>query len=341
MEKRSKRIYEARSQSLFLSYLIMQAEMLIPLLSPTEYNQIHFGNRSPLGTSHSNSIIPSAAAPYIEVYRRGIPGYQCKGLVPAHRRNFYILSLVTGGEARRIFNLRSYHVFPPTLVFIPPHVVTTWESLTDVQEGFICAFSAEFVRGSEVKPFVEQLPFFHFGAEPVLSLSDEQVAQAKRLFEDMEGEYVHRKPERDEILRSYLRVLLIQAKRWYATSPQPSNELPAGVQLTKRFLAILESVYQLDTPTHLRNRRSVSEYAEHLCVHPTHLNDTLKELTGKTASEHIRERLLMEAKLLLKHTALPIADIAFRLDFSEPAHFSHFFRKSTEYTPIQFRSLQG
>lgn len=316
----------------------MHTEMLIPLLSPTEYNQIHFGNENTAGAGRS--VIPGAAAPYIEVYRRGgIP--ICRGQIPAHRRDFYILTLVTVGEARRIFNLRSYHVFPATLVFIPPHVVTTWESLTDVQEGFVCAFSAEFVRGSETKPFVEQLPFFHFGVEPLLSLSGEQVVQAKQLFEDMEREYVHRESESDEVLRSYLRVLLIQAKRWYAANPQPNNELPAGVRLTKRFLAILESAYQVGTPTQFPNRRSVSEYAAHLCVHPSHLNATLKELTGKTASEHIRERLLMEAKLLLKHTVLPIADIAFRLDFSEPSHFAHFFRKSTKYTPTQFRSLQG
>src|SRR5207248_10168728 len=61
---------------------------------------------------------------------------------------------------------------------------------------------------------------------------------------------------------------------------------------------------------------------------PNHLNRTVKEVSGRTASSHIAEMLLHEAKVLLKYTNLSVAEIAYRLQFSEPSSFNR-DRKST------------
>jgi AraC family transcriptional regulator, transcriptional activator of pobA len=51
----------------------------------------------------------------------------------------------------------------------------------------------------------------------------------------------------------------------------------------------------------------------------------------------ISERLLLEAKKLLRYTDLPIAEVADYLGFAEPTHFSHFFRQKLALTRLAYR----
>jgi AraC-like DNA-binding protein len=64
----------------------------------------------------------------------------------------------------------------------------------------------------------------------------------------------------------------------------------------------------------------------------------LKENTGKTTTKIISARLIQEAKILLKQTDWNISEIAYCLGFEEIAHFSNFFRRQTNLSPMAFRS---
>ena len=68
------------------------------------------------------------------------------------------------------------------------------------------------------------------------------------------------------------------------------------------------------------------------------MSKVLKENTGKTTTVHIANRVVNEAKILLKQTDWSISEIAWCLGFEEVAHFSNFFRKQTSFAPIGFRS---
>jgi AraC-like DNA-binding protein len=83
--------------------------------------------------------------------------------------------------------------------------------------------------------------------------------------------------------------------------------------------------------------RSASDYAEHLNVHVNHLNRAVKENTGKTTSQLIADRLVQEAKVLLKHSKWNVGEIAYALGFTEVTHFNNFFKKHVETSPLKFR----
>ncbi len=61
-------------------------------------------------------------------------------------------------------------------------------------------------------------------------------------------------------------------------------------------------------------------------------------MTGKTTTGLILERIVQEAKILLKHTDWNISEIAYSLGFEEPAHFNNLFKKHTSLTPKSFRA---
>ena len=67
-----------------------------------------------------------------------------------------------------------------------------------------------------------------------------------------------------------------------------------------------------------------------------HLNKVLKEATGKTTTEIIASRITQEAKILLKQTDWNVSEIALSLGFDEVAHFSNFFNKQTQVSPLSF-----
>lgn len=80
-----------------------------------------------------------------------------------------------------------------------------------------------------------------------------------------------------------------------------------------------------------------SQYASALSISTSHLNDTIKEVTGRSVSEHIRQRNGTEAKRLLYLTDLEVQEIAFRLGYNDHVYFGKLFKKISGTTPLAFR----
>ena len=111
----------------------------------------------------------------------------------------------------------------------------------------------------------------------------------------------------------------------------------ANARITAIFTELLERQFPIETPHQRFTMRSARDFADQLAVHVNHLNRAIRETTGKTTTDHIAERLLGEAKALLKHTNWNIAEISYSLGFEEPAHFNNFFKKHTSSTPSSYR----
>ncbi|MEU4985370.1 AraC family transcriptional regulator [Streptomyces sp. NPDC021969] len=83
----------------------------------------------------------------------------------------------------------------------------------------------------------------------------------------------------------------------------------------------------------------VEDYAARLGYSPRTLTRATRAALGCGAKRYIDDRVLLEAKRLLIHTALPPAAISERIGFAYPTAFSAFFRQHTGMTPTEFRSL--
>jgi AraC-like DNA-binding protein len=84
-------------------------------------------------------------------------------------------------------------------------------------------------------------------------------------------------------------------------------------------------------------KRTIEDYAAMLHVTPNYLSQSVKTASDKNALSYINERMLEEAKSIIQFTDLDIAEIAYRLNFSDPANFGKFFKKHTNQTPLEFR----
>jgi len=99
--------------------------------------------------------------------------------------------------------------------------------------------------------------------------------------------------------------------------------------LARRFKGLLEE--------HFRTLMDVAEYARLLRVSERALNDATRRALGTTANKLIRDRVMLEAKRMLLHSQVPVAQIADRLAFEDPAYFSRCFKKHTGRSPVDYR----
>ena len=80
----------------------------------------------------------------------------------------------------------------------------------------------------------------------------------------------------------------------------------------------------------------IKELAALLHVHPVHLSNTVKEVTGQSTCSFYEQRLLKIAKELLLTTDKKIAEVAMQLTY-DPSNFTKFFKQYTGTTPKKFR----
>lgn len=88
---------------------------------------------------------------------------------------------------------------------------------------------------------------------------------------------------------------------------------------------------------HGATKRNVQFYAERLLLTPNHLSAVVRKQSGQTVMYWTTQRTLLQAKVLLRHSDLPIGEIAYRLGFLEPTIFSRFFMRETGFSPGHYR----
>jgi AraC-like DNA-binding protein len=100
---------------------------------------------------------------------------------------------------------------------------------------------------------------------------------------------------------------------------------------------LLERQFPIERTGEPLRLRTAKDFAVGLSVHVNYLNRAIKEVTGKSTSVHIAERITAEAKALLQHTDWSVADIACALGFEYPTYFNNYFKRMTGTTPQVFR----
>jgi AraC family transcriptional regulator of adaptative response / methylphosphotriester-DNA alkyltransferase methyltransferase len=80
----------------------------------------------------------------------------------------------------------------------------------------------------------------------------------------------------------------------------------------------------------------VRDFAGILCIHPTHLSNTIKLATGHSPCYFFEARIMELARQLLHDPRRTVADIAANLTY-DPSNFTKFFKRFQGSTPKQYR----
>lgn len=259
-----------------------------------------------------------------------------KGEMRYDRRAYFKISLING-KNRAEYADKVIDIDSKALLFGSPKIPYNYVPLDDDQSGYFCVFTESFLSKDKSGVILETLPIFHPGGYPILSLSDDEYHEVEQLFIKMEKEISSDYPFKFDLLRAYVIELLHVGQKLNPVQPTEGGK-NAAVRITDMFVELLERQFPINTPAHRLALKTANDFAEQLAVHPNHLNKVLKETTGNTTTQIIHSRIVEEAKLLLNGTDWNISEIAFSLGFEEVAHFSNFFKKRANQSPLKFRS---
>jgi len=251
-----------------------------------------------------------------------------------HQTSVILIFEVIEGEISLQMNMKEYTVKKgQNLIILPGTIVEKFNYTEDLK----CIFIAESPDFASIDVKLKML--IEVGentrANPIRSydhsLIEENVKVYKALKEKLlDKEFIFKA----EIAQNYLNILRYNILNEHVKN---SGDEELG-KPTSRKEELFHNFIECVKKNYMKER-SVSFYADKLCVSPKYLSTLIKEVSGRFATEWITDFVILEAKALLRAEGTSIKYICDRLNFPNPSFFAKYFRKNTGYSPREFKQL--
>ena len=247
-------------------------------------------------------------------------------------QNLFHIIWIKDGKGSYNIDFQKLEVEGNTLFFLNPGQIFHIDS-EQVSEAYQIGFSQDFhcVEKHNSDIACNGILFNTPGELPAVQIPLEKVEIFEGLFQNIFREFEKNDAGKEDMLKIYLRMILVEATRIKAKQEKVrSSELSTEQRLVSQFNTLVERNY--------KRYHKVSDYARMIGITPKSIAKQFKKLNKSTPGEIIRDRIILEAKRLLKYTDKSTKEISFELGFEDPAYFSRMFKKNTLTSPVEFRS---
>lgn len=247
------------------------------------------------------------------------------GLNPgeSHRHDHEELWIITHGNPMHSVDFKSEVLDSPVVVYISHGKVHSF--LPDDQtQGWLIRYRSDFIPKSKFN-------FYSGFSEKILfQLSHNYCSTTlESLCEIILRESLEDDPDY-QVLRHLLSAILAKLEKDVRKEYMDESIVANPRLITfNNFLKILENNFH--------RPEGADFYAEKLNMSARNLNLITQASFGKTATELIETRKLIEARRLLLSTEKSVSEIGFELGYNEKSYFSRVFKKRTGVTPTEFR----
>jgi len=251
--------------------------------------------------------------------------------MPPFRRGFYFLALLTTKKDTKVgFNNKEVVIKDSFIVFQAPHLIYSFYR-DPKTVGYLIYFKEDCF--DFFKPNIQiEFPFFNILNTNLFQIDKVQYDDLSSYFERLFRSY-EKKEISNKIVLHKLLVLLYELMDFTPIQKALLLSKSVNENLISQFIQLINVNYI--------EKRTVNEYATLLNKSENYLSRTVKSVTGKNALSFINDRIIQEAKSLILYTNLTIAEVAFRLNFSDTSNFSKIFKKATGYSPAAYRKASN
>lgn len=239
----------------------------------------------------------------------------------------FAFCICTNGGIRIRINYSEYQVVSGEMfVVLPKHIFSVLEYSVDVEVKTVF-ISLDFMHHLPIAPDFDLLT--HINMHPCAKLDKEQVEDLMNLhsvFQHYDKEEKLYRQIQDALVLS---LVLIAVSVFKESPTDQDNTGTRQESLTRSFFNLLLQHFEIE--------KSVSFYADKLCITPKYLTMTVKSVTRHSAQSWINELVLTESKRYLKMTEFTVRQISERLNFPTDSAFVRFFRTHTGSTPLEYR----
>jgi AraC family transcriptional activator of pobA len=257
------------------------------------------------------------------------------GIHEPARTNCFAITWIANGHGSVDVDATAHPFEPHTLLFVSPyrHVrLVTKRPLRGAtirfHANFLCVETFHAESGCSGVLFND--PF----GSPLAPVPRVGRADVRRLVERIASEMQSAQTGSGEVVTASLKILLVMATRW-----KNATAVARGVTGADHRHPLLQRLSEL-VELHYRTLHAPAQYARLLHMTPKALGRFTRAHFGRTMTEVIRERLIIDAKWDLLHTLKPVKQIANELGFADELYFSRFFKKATGQAPTSFREFE-
>jgi len=256
---------------------------------------------------------------------------------PILRADYFSFILTKEGSGVYCLDDNKFPFDSQTIYFTNPGHIKSYE-LNESKDAFIITLSEKFLRENVHPEIYGEFPFLLAEIVPPKKLLQNDFEEFETLYSQILKEFKKESKYKNKILGNLFMVMLLKIKERFWSTYNPIEEGNRDSQIVKSFKRLLEIEFKkVLRSNHNDIKLQVQYFAKKLNLHPNYLNSVIKSKTGRTVNDWISKRTLSVAKSLLINTPYSSKEISYKLGFSEPTHFSRFFKKNTELTPNTFR----
>lgn len=216
---------------------------------------------------------------------------------------------------------------PPCIVYIPTNTLHGFQYHTaadgdviSVSESF---FESIFSEAAYIKLRLDRILNFPLNDNQG-ALEDIQYL-TKKINEEMTGKATDR-----IVLESLIRLLFAVV---YRLREAKENGYLTNNNRTLHYFQLFTKLIRIKMIDH----KPITYYAGEMNITTVHLNRICQSVTGKSALQIVHSHLITEAKNYLLHKDYSISEVAYFLNFQDPAHFSRVFKKVVGVPPGEFK----
>lgn len=251
--------------------------------------------------------------------------HQKHSVAEPHRDDHYTIVIIQSGVIELMIDFKEVIISRPALLVISPEQVHQMINMKAVKGWLINVdthlLSQQFLSYSDA-----------YFATPVPLVKES--AEAEHVFSILHIMSELSEREGNSFIEGSVNTLLHATLQLFLSVVLPlgNQEQKTGRKelIYRQFKSLLEE--------HYNEWKQPSQYATEMLVSATHLNDTVKEQTGLSVSQHIQNRNILEAKRQLYFTNKTVSVIGFELGYEDPVYFGKLFKKITDLTPLAFRA---
>jgi AraC-like DNA-binding protein len=245
-----------------------------------------------------------------------------------HKHDFFAVMLFSAGSGTHTIDFTQYRVEPGSVFIMAPGQVHSWDLSKDV-DGFVVFHTRPFLDRNSMLTKAETKSFFSFAQYPsAVQLSKTASKSIQSRIQQIAAENQGHEFGKNEYMRLLIEQIYLELARAFISAGRQGEKQSPYYHKYLEFENLLEANF--------RTMKSASAYADRLHVSAKHLNRIVRSVIGKSTSEAILDRVILEAQRMLIHSEKNFAEIADGLGFEDYSYFSHVFKKKTGKSPSDF-----
>lgn len=248
-----------------------------------------------------------------------------------HKHSFYELLWIRKGNTKHFVDNQELDLNQDTVYFMSPGQAHHFEQYGSVTGDSIMFSEEFFILNFTNQEAIRKLAFLHNSyRNPGIVLDEQSKRTLEPVLKLLYEEFA--RPDFSKMVISSLLYVFFEAlQRSYFN--QQTNTATIGMHITvfEKFRTMVEE--------HFQHQHQLAFYASNLFVTPHYLNEVVKKTAGKTASEFVKDRIILEAKRMLVQSHIPVGQIADELGFQDFSYFSRYFKKNNQLSPEQYRKV--